>query len=146
MIINGKNFYDKAIDSDIKWYEKIRKLTRGRGEDYAIGCLLGYDYIKNHYRLIAVDLSRQKNLDTDPKAIHQIEFVGQLKNLGDNGNDKDVGNDQSMFVLTILENIKDTWLKFSLGSVTVLLAKLKSQTNSWNKKCLCWQYVNRYKT
>ena len=77
MIINGKNFYDKAIDSDIKWYEKIRKLTRGRGEDYTIGCLLGYDYVKNHYRLIAVDLSRQKKLDTDPKAIHQIEFVGK---------------------------------------------------------------------
>ena len=34
---------------------------------------------KNHYRLIAVDLSRQKELDADPKAIQQIEFVGQLK-------------------------------------------------------------------
>ena len=39
-----------------------------------------YDYIKNHYRLIAVDLSRQKELDADPKAIEQIEFVRQLKN------------------------------------------------------------------
>ena len=37
-------------------------------------------YIKNHYRLIAVDLSRQKELDVDPKAIEQIEFVGKLKN------------------------------------------------------------------
>ena len=31
-----------------------------------------YDCIKNHYRLIVVDLSRQKELDTDPKAIQQI--------------------------------------------------------------------------
>ena len=31
-----------------------------------------YDCIKNHNRLIAVDLSRQKELDTDPKAIQQI--------------------------------------------------------------------------
>ena len=31
------------------------------------------------YRLIATDLSRQKELDADPKAIQQIEFVGQLK-------------------------------------------------------------------
>ena len=38
--------------------------------------MLDYDYIKNHYRLIAVDLSRQKELDADPKAIQQIEFVG----------------------------------------------------------------------
>ena len=37
-------------------------------------------YIKNNYRLIAVDLSRQKELDADPKAIEQIEFVGKLKN------------------------------------------------------------------
>ena len=27
MIINGQKFYDQAIDSDIKWYEEIRKLT-----------------------------------------------------------------------------------------------------------------------
>ena len=40
-----------------------------------------YDYIKNHYRLIVVNLSRQKELDADPKAIHHIEFVGQLKKL-----------------------------------------------------------------
>ena len=45
---------------DIKRYEEIRKLTTGQGEDYITGCLLDYDYIKNHYRLIAVDLSRKK--------------------------------------------------------------------------------------
>ena len=53
--INEKSFYDQAIDSDIKRYEKIRKLTTGQGEGYTTGCLLGYDYIKNHYRLIAVE-------------------------------------------------------------------------------------------
>ena len=39
--MNGKNFYDQAIDSDIKQYEEIRKLTTGQGE----GCttLLDYD-------------------------------------------------------------------------------------------------------
>ena len=42
--------------------------------------MLDYDYIKYHYNLIAVDLSRQKELDADPKAIQQIEFVGQLEN------------------------------------------------------------------
>ena len=56
-----KKFYDQAIDSDIKWYKEIRKLTTGQGEDYTIGCLLDYEYIKNHYRLIAVDLSSKKN-------------------------------------------------------------------------------------
>ena len=69
MIINGKNFYDQPINADIKRYEEITKLTTGQGEDYTTGCLLDYEYIKNHYRLIAIDLSRQKELDADPKAI-----------------------------------------------------------------------------
>ena len=104
MIINGKNFYDQAIDSHIKPYGEIRKLRTGQGEDYTTGCLLYYDYIKNHYRLIAVNLSRQKELDADSKAILQIEFIGQLKKLDTNDNATDAGdNNQSMFVLTILE-------------------------------------------
>ena len=69
MIINGGNFYDQPIDSDKKRYEEIRKLTAGQGEDNTTGFLLDYDCIKNHYRLIAVDLSRQKEFDVDPKAI-----------------------------------------------------------------------------
>ena len=69
IIINGKNFYDQPIDSDIKQYEEIRKLTTGQVKDYTTGCLLDYEYMKNNYRLMVVDLSRQKDLDADPKAI-----------------------------------------------------------------------------
>ena len=69
VIINGKNFFDQPIDSDIKRYEEIRKLTTEQSEDYTTGCLLDYDYIKNHYRLIAGDLRRQKELDAVAKAI-----------------------------------------------------------------------------
>ena len=50
MIINGKNFYDEPIDSDIKWYEEIIKITTAQGEDYTNGCLLEYEYIKNLYK------------------------------------------------------------------------------------------------
>ena len=48
VIINGRNFYDQQIDSDVKRYEKIRKLTTGQSEDYTTGCLLDYYYIKNY--------------------------------------------------------------------------------------------------
>ena len=48
-----KNFYDKPIDSDIKRYKEITKLTGGQGENYTTGYFLDYEYIKNHYRLIA---------------------------------------------------------------------------------------------
>ena len=69
VIINGSIFNDQAIDSDIKRYEKIRILSTGQGEDYTTVFLLDYDYINNDYRLITVDLSRQKELDANPKAI-----------------------------------------------------------------------------
>ena len=48
-IIHRKSFYDQHVHSDIKRYKEIRKLTTGQGEDYTIGYLLYYDYIKNHY-------------------------------------------------------------------------------------------------
>ena len=115
-IISGKSFYNQPIDSDIKRYKEIRKLETGQSEDYTTGCLLDYDYIKHHYRLITVDLSRQKELDVDPKATQQIELDGQLKNVdGINTNGA-----ESMFVLTILEKVKETRLECSQGSVTVL--------------------------
>ena len=76
---------------------------------------LDYDYFNNHYRLKAVDLRRRKELDADPKVIQQIEFVGQLKNL-----ENAIVANESMFVLTVLEKIKETRLKFSQGSITVL--------------------------
>ena len=116
MIINGKNFYDQPIDSDIKRSAEIRKLTTGQGEDYTTGYLLDYDYIKNHYRLIEIDLSRQKELDADPKAIQQIEFVKQSKN--EDG--INAGGMQSMFILMIIEKIKETRLKLPQGNVTLL--------------------------
>ena len=39
---------------------------------YTTGCLLGYNYFKNFYNMIAIDLSKQEELDADPKAIQQI--------------------------------------------------------------------------
>ena len=118
--IKNKNVYDQAIKSDPKRYEETRKVTTGQGEDYTTECLLVYEYIKNHYRLLAVDLGRQKELNADPKAIKQIEIVGKLKNLDDDGNAAATSNDQSMFVLTILEKINETRTTFSQGSITVL--------------------------
>ena len=51
---------------------------RWDGDDYTTGCLLDYVYFKEHYKLIAIYLSKQQKLDTDPKAIQQISFTGNL--------------------------------------------------------------------
>ena len=105
IIMNGKNFHDEAFGLDIKQYEEMRKLTTTQGEDCTTGCSLDYDCIGNLYRLIAVDLNRQRELDADPKAIQQIQFVRQLKNP-----DYAIVANESMFVLAILEKVKETRL------------------------------------
>ena len=40
--------------------------------------LLYYLYFKNYYKMIAIDLSKQQELDDNPKAIQQINFTGNL--------------------------------------------------------------------
>ena len=79
VLIDGRNFYDQPINSLIRQYDEIRKIATGQGDYYTTGCLLDYQYFKDHYSLIAIDLSRQKELDTDSRAIQQIEFYGMLK-------------------------------------------------------------------
>ena len=60
VIIDGRNFYDNPIESDIEKYRELKKVIIGKGEDYNTGSLLDYNYFKKHYKLVAVDLSKQK--------------------------------------------------------------------------------------
>ena len=78
VIIDGRNFYDNPIESDIEKHRELKKVMIGKGEDYTTGSLLDYNYFKEHYKLVAVDLSKQKELDADPRAIQQIEFKYML--------------------------------------------------------------------
>ena len=67
---------------------------------------MDYAYFKDNYRLIAVDLSKQKALDADPRAIQQIVFQGVV---GGDANTK-------IRLYTILEKSK---LEFSKGTIKV---------------------------
>ena len=58
--------------------------------------------------MIAIDLSRQQVLDSDPRAIQQINFTVNLDR---------AGNTRFYF---ILEEAKETILEFSQGTVKVL--------------------------
>ena len=79
VIIDGRNFYDNPIESDAEKCRELKNLIIGKGEDYTTGSLLDYNYFKKHYKLVAVDLSKQKELDADPRAIQQTEFKYMLK-------------------------------------------------------------------
>ena len=48
VIIDGRNFYDQPINDQIKKYDEIRKISTGKGDDYTAGCLLDYQYFKDH--------------------------------------------------------------------------------------------------
>ena len=60
VIIDGRNFYDNPIESDIENYRELKKVMIGKGEDYTTGSLLDFNYFDKHYELVAVDLSKQK--------------------------------------------------------------------------------------
>ena len=67
--IDDRNFYDQSINDSIRQYDEIRKISTGQGDDYTTSCLLDFVYFKKNYRLIALDLSKQKALDADSRAI-----------------------------------------------------------------------------
>ena len=88
------------VKSNMRAYYNIRKIATGQGDDYTTGCLLDYNYLNKHYKMIAIDISKQKALEADPKGIQQINFTGNLER--DNG--------ATMFF--IIEEAKETVLDF----------------------------------
>ena len=106
VLIDGRNFYDQPINNQIKKYDKVRKVMTRKGDDYTNGSLLDYYDLLKHYQSIAVDLSKQKELDADPRAIQQIAFYGKL---GTNSQ-----------VCTVLGKSKETVLEFYKGIAKVL--------------------------
>ena len=105
VIIDGRNFYDNPVESDIEKYRELKKVMIGKGEDYTTGSLLDYDYFKKNYKLVAVDLSKQKELDADPRAIQQIEFKYMLET--------------NSTIYWVLKKSKETILEFYKGTVKV---------------------------
>ena len=106
VLIDGRNFYNQPINDLMKQYDEIRKTAIGQGDDYTTRFLLDYHYFKDHYRLIVVDLSKQKDLDADSRAFQQIEFYGLLKT-----------NSQ---VCSVIEKSEETMLEFYKGRAKAL--------------------------
>ena len=109
--IDGRNFYDQAINDTIKQYYEVRKVSTGQGDDYTTGCLLDFAYFFKNYKLIAANLSKQKALDADSRAIQQIIFTGKIKA---------EANNTRVIIYYILEQSKETILEFSKGTTKVL--------------------------
>ena len=107
-MIDGRNFFDQPKNSMNKTYESIRKIPTCKGDDYTTGCLLDYPYFKENYKMIAIDLRRQNELDADPRAIQQINFTANLDRAG------------NTTIFFIIEEAKETVFEFSQGTIKVL--------------------------
>ena len=70
-------FFDLPIKTEEEAYEKIKDISRN--SEYTTGNLLDYDYFKKYYKLIAIDLSKQKVLQENEDLIQQINFIGRLE-------------------------------------------------------------------
>ena len=105
-------FCDQPVNNLIKQYDEVRKVSAGQSDDYTTGYLLDLAYFEKNYRLITADLSKQKALDADSRAIQQIIFTGKAN--------------ASVMLYYILEQSKETMLQISKGKTSSVIS-----INSW---------------
>ena len=103
VLIDGKSFFDVPVKNKEEAYEKIMSI--GKNNDYTTGNLLDYEYFSKHYNLLAIDLSKQIELE-NPDLRQQINFIGKLED--DKG---------TMFF--IIEKLEETTFEFSQNSVSI---------------------------
>ena len=103
VIIDKLAFFDLPVKTEEEAYEKIIDICRNN--EYTTGNLLDYDYFKKHYKLIAIDLSKQV-LQENEDLIQQINFIGRLT--------------EAANVFIIIEKKKNTILEFSQNLANVI--------------------------
>ena len=104
VIIDKLAFFDLPIKTEAEPYEKIIDITRNN--EFTTGNSSDYDYFKKHYKLIAIDLSKQQALQENEDLIQQINFIGRLEN--------------AALVFIIIEKKENTILGFSQNLANVI--------------------------
>ena len=104
IIIDKLAFFDLPIKTPEELYEKIIDISRNN--EYTTGNLLDYDYFKKYYKLIAIDLSKEKVLQENEDLIQQNNFIGRLIGAAN--------------VFIIIEKKEHTILEFSQNFANVL--------------------------
>ena len=93
------------IKNDEETYKQV--IEMGRNNDYTTGNLLDYEYFSKHYKLIAIDLSKQIELE-NPDLKQQINFIGRLE----------INKRTTMFF--IIWKSQETTFEFSQNAATVV--------------------------
>ena len=104
MLIHGKPFFEIPLKNTEEGYEQIFEMSKNN--DYTTGTLLDYECFKDHYQLIAIDLSKAIELENfDLK--QKINFTARLEE-----------NNATMFF--IIEKKEETTFDFSQNSVVIV--------------------------
>ena len=96
----------KNIEETLANSKQQLVISISKNNDYTTGNLLDYEYFSKHYKLIAIDLSKQIELE-NPDLRQQINFIGKLEN------DK-----ATMFF--IIEKSEETTFEFLQNSVSII--------------------------
>ena len=67
---------------------------------------MDFTYFEKSYKLIAADLSKQKALAADSRAIQQIIFMGKAS--------------KGVIIYYVIEQVRETKLEFAKGTTKVL--------------------------
>ena len=95
VLVDGKSFFDVPVKTKEEAYERIIEISKNN--DYTTGNLLDYEHFSKHYKLIAIDLSKQiesENSDLKQKII--------------------------LFIFFIIEKSEETTFEFSQNSVSII--------------------------
>ena len=103
--IDGKSFFDMPIKNDEETYEQIIEMEKNN--DYTAGNLLDYEYFSKNYKLIAIDLSKQIELE-NPDLKQQINFIGRLE------------RNEGATMFFIIEKSEETTFELSQNVATVV--------------------------
>ena len=74
VLIDGKPFFEIPIKNKEEAYELIIEMSKNN--DYRAGNLLDYEFFSKYYRLIAIDLSKETELE-NLYLKQQINFIGR---------------------------------------------------------------------
>ena len=105
VLIDGKIFFDVPVKNKEEAYKKIMRISKNN--DYTTGNLLDYEYFSKHYKLIAIDLSKQIELE-NPDLKQQINFIGRLE------------RNEGATMFFIIEKSEETTFEFSQNAATVV--------------------------
>ena len=72
LMIDGKQFFEIPVKHKEEAYEAIFEMSKNN--DYTTGNLLHYEYFSKYNKLIAIDLSKQIELE-NPNLKHQINLI-----------------------------------------------------------------------